>query len=223
LIARGDPNAYLLLAGLPDEFVPLIGRLSEDVRDRVRQVPLTDSDRELSVMYSSMDCFLHAATIGESFGLVLTEAMLCGCPVVTVARPDRDNSHVEVVGHLKAGLVAASMRDFPRAALALWEDDALRRRLGAGARQNVIDRYGSDQVAALAVRVAAITLECGDRAELVRRLAATPGLQTDATDQEAERQLRDAIGRPRAIERLRMRLVNTSAGQRMIRLMKHRT
>jgi hypothetical protein len=188
----------------------------------VRLLPLRDSDRELSVMYSAMDCFLHASTIGESFGLVLTEAMLCGCPVVTVSRPDRDNSQVEVVGHLKGGLVAASMRDFPRAALALWEDEALRRRVRAGARQHVIDRYGSDRVAALTIRVAAITLECGDRAELLRRLAATPDLQTDTTNQDVKRQLRDAIGRPRAIERLRMRLVNTRAGQRAIRLVKRR-
>ena len=45
-----------------------------------------------------MDGFLHVSRIGESFGMVLCEAMLCGVPVVTLSTPLKDNSQLEVVG-----------------------------------------------------------------------------------------------------------------------------
>lgn len=46
------------------------------------------------------------ARIGETFGIVLAEAILCGLPVVTHQTPYSENSQAEVVGHLRGGLVA---------------------------------------------------------------------------------------------------------------------
>jgi phosphatidylinositol alpha-mannosyltransferase len=40
------------------------------------------TDGELAQEYRSADVFCAPATHGESFGLVLVEAMACGCPVV---------------------------------------------------------------------------------------------------------------------------------------------
>ena len=89
-------------------------------------------------MYSSLDCFLHAARIGESFGMVLAEAMLCGCPVVTASRPFKDNSQVEVVGHLKGGVVARSAKSLATALRAFRFDPGIRQQLQSNLRQWVL-------------------------------------------------------------------------------------
>ena len=90
------------LVGLPESLVPVLQSLPAEVRKQCVQLPLINSDHELSVLYSSLDCFLHAAASGESFGLVLTEAMLCGCPVVTVSRPYRATARWKWSGTSKA-------------------------------------------------------------------------------------------------------------------------
>ena len=76
------------------------------VRARIVSLPVTASDRRLSECLTAMDGFLHLSRIGESFGMVLCEAMLCGVPVVTLSTPLKDNSQLEVVGHGVGGIVA---------------------------------------------------------------------------------------------------------------------
>jgi phosphatidylinositol alpha-mannosyltransferase len=45
------------------------------------------SDRELAERYRSSDVFCAPSTGGESFGMVIVEAMAAGCPVVASALP----------------------------------------------------------------------------------------------------------------------------------------
>jgi hypothetical protein len=85
---------------------------------------------------------------------VLAEAMMCGCPVVTVSQPTRDNSQVEVVGHEQGGLVAGSFGQLGNALARLWEDAALRRRLAAGCRQRILEICETKRLVARALRAA---------------------------------------------------------------------
>jgi len=74
-LAQEDPTAHLVMVGLPPSFERYIRLLPASVRRRIRNLPLVDSDDALSELYSSLDCFLHAAAVGESFGYVLAEAL----------------------------------------------------------------------------------------------------------------------------------------------------
>jgi glycosyltransferase involved in cell wall biosynthesis len=215
-IATRDPRAYLLLLGFPASLQPVLDSLREDIRRRVIVLPLTDSDQDLCTFYSSLDCFLHVAQIGESFGLVLTEAMLCGVPVVTASLPYKDNSQVEVVGHLRGGMVAGSVKRVGPAALMMWENDQLREQLGRQARRSVIDRYASDAVAAMALRVGQLALESSGREDLARRIAQQPELRTDVCEEEIARLLADTVGGPDPLDLLKMRLVHNFVVQRGI-------
>jgi hypothetical protein len=219
-LARRDPTAHLILIGLPDSLRGVLEGLEPAIRARVRELPLIKDDRELSLVYSSLDCFLHAAQIGESFGLVLAEAMLCGCPVVTASRPDRDNSQVEVVGHGEGGLVAASTDSLAGALLSLREDERLRREIRARSRQRVMDLFGADKVAALAARVGKLALGAGDRGSVIRALESDPevGARTWVSDAEARELLGKTMGRLRRLELLRMRVVVRRPTQRLIRM-----
>jgi hypothetical protein len=113
-----------------------------------------EGDAELVAAYSAMDVFGHAAAQGESFGYVLTEAMLCEVPVVTLSTPWGDNAQVEVVGHGVGGLVAANSRAFRQLMDRLVMDPDLRAALGAQGRSKVHRQYAAVPVAERAVTLA---------------------------------------------------------------------
>jgi glycosyltransferase involved in cell wall biosynthesis len=127
-LARVTPQTRLLLVGVPDSLRPCIERLPRRVQRLIVELPLTDDEATLADVYSSLDCFVHAARFGESFGYVLTESMLCECPVVTASTPHVNNSQVEVVGHLKGGIVSASLDGLPKALCRMHADWSVWRR-----------------------------------------------------------------------------------------------
>ncbi len=98
-IASENPNAWLLLVGMPEGLRSQLERLPPEIKRRVVTVSFLHGDDRLRACYWAMDVMLHAATCGESFGLVLIEAILCGRPVITMSRPRRGNSQIEIVGH----------------------------------------------------------------------------------------------------------------------------
>lgn len=100
-------------------------------------------DGALSTVYSAMDLFVHAADVGESFGLVLAESMLCETAVVTLSTPWRDNSQGEVVGHGVGGLVATTPTGFADAVMTLCRDPVRRRELGRCGRDRILAQFDS--------------------------------------------------------------------------------
>jgi glycosyltransferase involved in cell wall biosynthesis len=215
-LAQLDAAAHLLLVGLPDALRPALDAVPPDARRRIVELELTDRDTELSTAYSALDCFIHAASFGESFGYVLTEAMLCECPVVTASTPHVNNSQVEVVGHLSGGVVAGSIKALGDAVVSLWSRPSLRRDIKARLRQHVLRRFEARHVAATAVEIATLALDTGDRRALRRRIAERPELRSHVSDDEMRRLLSHTLGRPRFIELAEMRLRHTSAVQRAI-------
>ena len=116
-------------------------------------LPVTASDRRISECLTAMDGFLHLSRIGESFGMVLCEAMLCGVPVVTLSTPLKDNSQLEVVGHGIGGLVALTPEAVPEAMIALIGDAGLRARVRAGGAAWVRERFGVGRVSRRAMAI----------------------------------------------------------------------
>ena len=138
-VAKSNSEAYLVLVGLPSGYEQYISKLPKDVKDRVITLPFQHGDANLRLCYGGMDVFLHAARIGESFGMVLCEAMLCGVPVITLATPCKDNSQGEVVGHNVGGLVVRQKRYITKAMLLLMKDDILHSRSQASKNCNSIE------------------------------------------------------------------------------------
>lgn len=152
VIAR-DHDAGLLLVGAPEDVLARVRALPDPVRARVTSHPVTASDRRLSGLLSAMDGFLHVSRIGESFGMVLCEAMLCGVPVVTLSTPLKDNSQLEVVGHGRGGIVALRADALPDAMLALMRDADLRARVRAGGPERMQALYGAARVSRSAMDI----------------------------------------------------------------------
>ena len=195
-IAKGNSKAYLATIGLPPKCQARVSKLPESIRSRVVDLGFIDDDIKLAVAFSSMDVFLHAAEIGESFGYVLVEAMLCEVPVVSAARPHKDNSQVEVVGHLNGGIITASTKGLANACQRLENDPTLRRQLGQSGRQSVVDRFGYRMVADQALRVAQHALNAKDRSDLRERLRSDLQIVDDVNTKDIQTLLNLPTGRP---------------------------
>jgi len=100
-------------------------------------LPATADDGELRLTLSALDVVLHTSSIGESFGYGIAEPMNLGKPVITHSVPWADQAQIELARHGECGFVASTPATMADAILKLAGDAALRRKLGAAARQHI--------------------------------------------------------------------------------------
>ncbi|MER5863634.1 glycosyltransferase family 4 protein [Kitasatospora sp. NPDC002040] len=79
-ILAARPGVRLLVAGKGDEEEAVAG-LAPEVRDRIEFLGMV-SDREKAQLLRSVDLYVAPNTGGESFGIILVEAMSAGAPVL---------------------------------------------------------------------------------------------------------------------------------------------
>jgi len=164
-VSRPDPGKWspLALTMLP----PLVKRVPE-VRYRViggtRQAEQwvaesgleanvefcepVGTDAELADFLGSVSVLAHANDTGETFGLVIAEAMAAGLPVVTHPCPaPRDNAQLELVEHGVTGLVAATAEDYANAVAWLLTHPREARAMGRAGRDKAARLYRAQTVA----------------------------------------------------------------------------
>jgi len=119
-VSRSDPAPYRKLAG------------ELGLGDRAVFCPAT---RQIRNYYAAADCFLFPSSY-DAFGMVVTEAMACGLPVIT----SRATGAAELIENGSSGLLVKDAYDSVEIAgclRRLVEDAALRQRMGAAARRAV--------------------------------------------------------------------------------------
>ncbi|MDD3313250.1 glycosyltransferase family 4 protein [Pseudodesulfovibrio sp.] len=151
-VSRPDPGKWSRLAldilpilarELPGFRCRILGGIPE-ARDFVREHGLEQSvvfhdpvatDAEIAAFLDRVSLLAHANDTGESFGLVIAEAMACGLPVVThPAAGDRDNAQLELVDHGVTGLVTDNAADYAAAVKHLLTHPDEARRMGEAGR-----------------------------------------------------------------------------------------
>ncbi|ADU63205.1 MAG: glycosyltransferase family 4 protein [Pseudodesulfovibrio sp.] len=165
-ISRADPGKWSCLAL---DFLPAVVRAIPDFRYHVigsipaaaafvrehgldRHVafhePVT-TDREIATFMNSISLLAHANDAGESFGLVIAEAMACGLPVVTHPCSGlKDNAQLELVEHGVTGLVAATRQEYAKAVIFLLTNPDAARRMGQAGREKAATLYRAQTIAA---------------------------------------------------------------------------
>jgi len=148
LMAAQRPKLRLLVAG-PGDTDDVRKSLPADLRSRVRLLGLV-SDADKARMLRSVDVFVAPNTGGESFGIVLLEAMAAQTPVLA---SDLDAFRV-VLDDGEAGALFATgdAAALAAAAGALLDDGDRRARLAAGGARRALD-YDWSRVALDIVRV----------------------------------------------------------------------
>lgn len=147
-VSRADPGKWsdLALTWLPavcaarPDFSYLVVGGIKPAQDYVQQhnlsaqvqfMPPFINDADLAAFLSKISVFAHANDTGESFGLVIAEAMAAALPVIThPAQGLRDNAQLELVEHNRTGLIVQNAEEYARAVLWLLNNPAEARRLG---------------------------------------------------------------------------------------------
>ncbi|GAA0590209.1 glycosyltransferase family 4 protein [Actinomadura livida] len=133
VLGRRRPGLRLLLAG-PGDADDVVSRVSRDLRDRVVALGMVSEEDKVRA-YHSVDVFVAPNLGGESFGIVLAEAMAAGAPILA--------SDIEAFDRVLRGGRAGAL--FPvgdhealaAAAAELLDDPARRKQLSAEARAAV--------------------------------------------------------------------------------------
>jgi glycosyltransferase involved in cell wall biosynthesis len=206
---RGD--AWFVAVGIPWNYHKYLATFPQEVRRRIVVIEFLHGEEALRACYAAMDVFLHSSRIGESFGLVLAEAMLCERPVITLSTPARDNSQLEVVGHERGGLIAANVSAMVIAMRRLADDAALRDHFGRQGRQWCLEQYDSPVVGRVMLRIAELAHQHSDRKRLASALEDDPLITTDVSDKEIRALLSRCLGKVSLASRFLVWLVHAPA------------
>ena len=145
--AKKVKNARFLLVGVTPNMLNFAWQL--EILDKLIIFDNTPDMAQLLLFYRSMDVFLAASSMGESFGLVIAEAMHSGLPVVTISTPDRDNAQIELVDNEKTGLVVERHVNKISDALSfLYQNEKIRKAYGAAAKEKVRREYRAQDIVA---------------------------------------------------------------------------
>ncbi|MGI8334653.1 glycosyltransferase family 4 protein [Actinomadura scrupuli] len=147
-LGRERPGLRLLLAG-PGDADDVLSRVSPELRDRIVILGLV-SDEDKIRAYHSVDVFVAPNLGGESFGIVLTEAMSAGAPIL--ASDIEAFRRVLLYGRAGAVFPVGDAAALARAAGELLDDPSRRKQLSAEAR-TAVRAYDWSRVARDVVRV----------------------------------------------------------------------
>ena len=141
------PDLQLLVAGTGDE-KELLGQAG-DLAPRIRMLGLISSAEKASLLHS-VDVYCAPNIGGESFGMILTEAMSAGCPVVA--------SDLEAFSRVLEGGAAGVLTPVGDAgalatAIAGLLDDPVRTAAVVSAARQAVAGYDWSLVAARIVKV----------------------------------------------------------------------
>jgi glycosyltransferase involved in cell wall biosynthesis len=206
-VARRHPKAYLVIVGAPESYADRIAQLPADVRDRVVQPPFLHGDDKLRACYAAMDVFLHAAYIGESFGQVLGESLLCHVPIISLSTPAKDNSQLEVVGHERGGLIVNDCASMIEAMERLIDDAPLRQRFAEQGCAYTKEHFDVPPLTDHLLEITRHVIEHEDRAKL-RQALDDAGIITRVSWPDLRALMADSMGRVPLRERIKMHLVH---------------
>jgi len=139
---RPDNHIWYFFVGLPESMKQGLEKLPSWQRSRIVLLDQIIGDHQLALFYHSLQCMVHLSAIGESFGYVLTEALCCRVPVITLLTPFRDNAQFEVVGHMRGGYCCTTVNKCVAAVLELYQSPKIREEIRNRLPQWVEERFG---------------------------------------------------------------------------------
>jgi len=211
-------NTHLLLVNPPSKIKKKVQRLPEKNKSCVTIMDKIMSDKKLKRVYSSSQTFVHASDIGESFGMVLGESMLCGTPVVTLSTPLKGNSQIEVVGHKKGGLVAATESGFEEAMKKMYEDKSMLKNLTEKAKKRADKKYSEKRVKNILIRKVNKLLQKSDEKNMKNIVKNDEKLEV--LNNWVKNKVKNTIGRSGLVKRFAMQALHTPLSYNIIEYLK---
>jgi len=145
----------LVIRDIPDFIYHIIGAIPEAL-EYVKDNGLSNNvifhdpvqtDTEIASFLDRVSVLAHANDTGESFGLVIAEAMACGLPVITHPSEGlRDNAQLELVEHMTTGLVARNAEEYANALKYIFSHPDEARRMGLAGQEKAARLYRAQTV-----------------------------------------------------------------------------
>lgn len=135
---------YKIIGAIPEaeKFVT-----DHKLENLVHFLPPVLTDMEIAEFLNSINFLVHANDTGESFGLVIAEAMAAGLPVITHPSKDlRDNAQLELVDHGETGLVAHNPQEFAQAINFLLTHPHKARQMGEKGRAKAVKYFRAQDI-----------------------------------------------------------------------------
>ncbi|TIH13573.1 glycosyltransferase [Marinifilum sp. JC120] len=139
------PFQYRIIGGIPEaeKFVA-----NKNLDEFVNFLPPVLTDGEIADFLNSISFLVHANDTGESFGLVIAEAMAAGLPVITHPSKDlRDNAQLELVDHGETGFIAHDTQEFAKAIRFLTTHPQEARQMGEKGRSKAAQLFRAQDIA----------------------------------------------------------------------------
>ncbi len=136
---------YNIIGGIPEaeKYVS-----DNHLDELVHFLPPILTDKEISQFMNSISFLAHANDTGESFGLVIAEAMAAGLPVITHPCDGlRDNAQLELVDHGKTGFIANNAQEYAEAVRFLMTHPEEARILGENGRSKATRLFKAQNIA----------------------------------------------------------------------------
>jgi glycosyltransferase involved in cell wall biosynthesis len=113
--------------------------LSFGLEDKIKFLGSKSHYEELATYYSLCDIFVHPSVWNEPFGMILTEAMYCECPVISTCT----GGIPEIVVNGETGLLVKpnDPQGLADAILQLIKNETLRKEMGRKAKERVKNKF----------------------------------------------------------------------------------
>jgi Glycosyltransferase len=152
------PDVYLVIAG-PSNYGQAMAKASTELAERVKFLGLL-SEADKARFLKSVDIYVAPNTGGESFGMILTEAMAAGTAIVASDLP----SFRSILNEGEAGMLfpPGNATELAKVLSQLLSDDERRRELSVRAK-NAVARYDWSVVAREILEVYSVAIAANRR------------------------------------------------------------
>ncbi|MFH1132787.1 MAG: glycosyltransferase family 4 protein [Pseudomonadota bacterium] len=145
-LLREVPDCWFVARRFPETGLYVLNKAA---KKRLCNLPVTYNKEDMISTYAALDVFIHMTCMGESFGMVIGEAMRCGLPVIANETPKEDvgNSQGELVIHGETGFLANDPCSALTYLVELARSPSLRKNMGtAGKHRFTIHPYSPKSI-----------------------------------------------------------------------------
>ncbi len=155
---RHVPGTYVIVGTGPLKATLQAEAKSLGVSDRVVWLGELAREELVGAYHAATALWFPSGARSEGFGLVQVEAMASGCPVINTAIPHSGVAWVS--RHEESGLTVpvGNSDALAEAAMRLYRDEELRRRLARQARQRAVEHFSARRMAEHSLRIYADVL-----------------------------------------------------------------